>query len=229
MMSKLEWPKFGFLGLLICLVLVLLVAPFLQKSSPTLPILSLLLTAALFFSVYAFIKDKRVLLIASIIAVPAFFANWVSYFFDTSTSYLLKDLFSALFFSYISINILIGIFRQKTISSDLIYGSICVYLLIGLAWAFVYSAIEITIPGSFEFAINYAQDPSSQIDRQTTLSLFVYYSYVTLTTLGFGDITPLTPPAQSISILEALTGQFYLVILVARIVGNYLSNSKGLN
>jgi hypothetical protein len=224
-MSKLEWPKFGFLGLLICLVLLLLVAPFLQKSSPTLPILSLLLTAALFFSVYAFIQDKRVLVIASIIAAPTFFANWISYFLDTSTSFLIKDFFSALFFCYISINILLGIFRQKTISSDLIYGSICVYLLIGLAWAFVYSAIETTNPGSFEILINYAKDPS-QIDRQATLSLFVYYSYVTLTTLGFGDITPVTPPAQSFSILEALTGQFYLVILVARLVGNYLLNSK---
>ena len=229
MMSKLEWPKFGFLGLLICLVSVLLVAPFLQKSSPTLPILSLLLTAALFFSVYSFIQDKRVLLIASIIAAPTFFAHWVSYFLDTSTSLLIKDFFSALFFCYISINILLGIFRQKTISSDLIYGSICVYLLIGLAWAFVYSALENTNPGSFEIAKNYAQDPSSQIYRQTTLSLFVYYSYVTLTTLGFGDITPLTPPAQSISILEALTGQFYLVILVARLVGNYLATSRRLN
>jgi voltage-gated potassium channel len=224
-MSKLEWPKFGFLGLLICLVLVLLVAPFLQKSSPTLPILSLLLTAALFFSVYAFIQDKRVLVIASIIAAPTLFANWFSYFFDTSTSFLIKDFFGALFFCYISINILLGIFRQKTISSDLIYGSICVYLLIGLAWAFVYSAIETTNPGSFEILIDYAKD-TSQIDRQTTLSLFVYYSYVTLTTLGFGDITPVTPPAQSFSILEALTGQFYLVILVARLVGNYLLNSK---
>ncbi|MGV7220477.1 MAG: ion channel [Nitrospinales bacterium] len=227
-MSKLEWPKFGFHGLLICLVLVLLVAPFLQKSSPTLPILSLLLTGALFFSVYAFIQDKRVLLIASIIAAPTFFANWISYFLDTSTSFLIKDFFSALFFCYISINILLGIFRQKTISSDLIYGSICVYLLIGLAWAFVYSAIETLNPGSFEILINYAKDPS-QIDRQATLSLFVYYSYVTLTTLGFGDITPVTPPAQSISILEALTGQFYLVILVARLVGNYLANTKGHN
>jgi hypothetical protein len=224
-MSKLEWPKYGFHGLLICLVLVLLVAPFLQESSPTLPILSLLLTAALFFSVYAFIQDKRVLVIASIIAAPTFFSNWISYFLDTSTSFLIKDFFGALFFCYISINILLGIFRQKTISSDLIYGSICVYLLIGLAWAFVYSAIETIHPGSFEILIDYAKD-TSQIDRQTTLSLFVYYSYVTLTTLGYGDITPVTPPAQSISILEALTGQFYLVILVARLVGNYLSESK---
>jgi len=79
-MAKIEWPKFGFLGLLICLVSVLVVAPFLQKYSPTLPVLRLFLTAALLFSIYAFIKEKRALIIASLLAVPAFTSNchWVA-------------------------------------------------------------------------------------------------------------------------------------------------------
>jgi len=68
-MAKIEWPKFGFLGLLICLVSVLVVAPFLQEYSPNLPVLRLFVTAALLFSIYAFIKEKRALIIASLLAI----------------------------------------------------------------------------------------------------------------------------------------------------------------
>ena len=75
-MGKIEWPKFGFLGLLICLVSILVVAPFFQTYSPTLPILRCFLTAALLFSIYAFIKDKHALIIASLLALPAFSSNW---------------------------------------------------------------------------------------------------------------------------------------------------------
>jgi len=225
-MAKIEWPKFGFLGLLICLVSVMVVAPFLQKYSPNLPVLRLFLSAALLFSIYAFITDKRTLIIASLLAVPAFTSNWASYFFNTATTHFIRDTFSTLFFGYITVTILFGIFRNKTITSDLIYGSICVYLLIGLVWAYVYSALENIFPGSFNFASSHLQTNPSLNGGQTPLSLFIYYSYVTLTTLGYGDITPMTPPAQSIAILEAITGQFYLVILVARLVGIYISKNS---
>ena len=225
-MEKIEWPKFGFLGLLICLVSVLLVAPFLQRYSPTVPVLRLFLTAVLLFSIYAFIKEKRALIIASLLAVPAFASNWASFFLNTSATHFIKDIFGALFFGYITVTILLGIFKKKTITSDLIYGSICVYLLIGLAWAYIYSALENIFPGSFNFASNHLQANPSLNGGQIPLSLFLYYSYVTLTTLGYGDITPMTPPAQSISILEAITGQFYLAILVARLVGIFISKKS---
>jgi voltage-gated potassium channel Kch len=101
---------------------------------------------------------------------------------------------------------------------DLVYGSISVYLLIGVAWAYVYSALESTSPGSF----HYAQQTSSLDTSPVPLSLVVYYSYVTLATLGYGDITPVTTPAQSLAVLEAITGQFYLTILVARLVGIFI-------
>lgn len=225
-MEKIEWPKFGFLGLLICLVSVLAVAPFFQKYSPTVPVLRLFLTAAFLFSIYAFIEDKRALIITFFLAVPAFASNWASFFFNTSTTHFIKDIFGALFFGYITVTILLGIFKKKTITSDLIYGSICVYLLIGLAWAYIYSALENIFPGSFNFASNHLQANPSLNGGQIPLSLFLYYSYVTLTTLGYGDITPMTPPAQSISILEAITGQFYLAILVARLVGIFISKKS---
>ena len=102
---------------------------------------------------------------------------------------------------------------------NLIYGSVCVYLLIGLVWAFIFSALEILYPGSFKFEL---QNPGADVlltTNQLQLSQLLYYSYVTLTTLGYGDISPVSPPARSFATLEAIAGQFYLTILVARLVG----------
>ncbi len=221
-MGKIEWPKFGFLGLLICLVSLLVVSPFLQEFSPAKPVVRIFSTAVLIFSVYSFLKKKHVLIIISLLAAPAFISNWVSYSFQTSTTLLIKDALNAVFFAYISVSILVEIFRKKTITVDLIYGSICVYLMIGLAWAYVYSALENIFPGSFRFPLSDAQQASSLDTSPVPPSIFIYYSYVTLATLGYGDITPVTPPAQSLAALESITGQFYLAVLVARLVGIYL-------
>jgi hypothetical protein len=102
-------------------------------------------------------------------------------------------------------------------------------VLIGLAWAQLYTLVEIAWPGSFR-----VPEPASPelthlgAVAQGRLS-FVYYSYVTLTTLGYGDTTPLTPPARALSYMEAMVGQVFLVVTVARLVGLQLmhSNDKG--
>ncbi len=83
-------------------------------------------------------------------------------------------------------------------------------------WAFVFSVLECIHPGSFSIG-------EGQIG--VGLLLFIYYSFVTITTLGYGDITPLTAPANSISLLEAVIGQIYLVVLVARLVGMHIAPS----
>jgi ion channel len=225
-MGKIEWPKFGFLGLLICLVSLIVVVPFLQEFSPAKPVLRIFSTAVLILSIYSFLNKKRVLVIASLLAAPAFISSWISYSYQTSATLLIKDAFNAIFFGYIIVSILLEIFRKKAITLDLIYGSICVYLLIGVAWAHVYAVLENISPGSFNFPLHYFQAHPSLSESEAHASLLFYFSYVTLATLGYGDITPVTHPAQSIAVLEAITGQFYLAILVARLVGIYIFNKS---
>jgi len=225
-MGKIEWPKFGFLGLLICLVSLILVVPFLQEFSPTKPVVRIFSTAVLILSVYSFVNKKRVLVIAFLLAAPAFIFNWISYSFQTSISLLIKDGLNAIFFAYIVVSILLEIFKRKAITLDMIYGSICVYLLIGVAWAYVYAILENINPGSFNFPLHYFEAHPSLGESQARSTLLFYYSFVTLSTLGYGDITPVTHAAQSIAVLEAITGQFYLAILVARLVGIYIYNNS---
>ncbi len=107
----------------------------------------------------------------------------------------------------------------NNISSNRIVGAICVYLMLGVIWALSYGLLEAAIPGSFgglaEDAASWSWNPD-----------WVYFSFVTLTTLGYGDILPLTIFARTLAFFEAIVGQFYLAVLVAGLVGAYLAEKQ---
>lgn len=111
--------------------------------------------------------------------------------------------------------ILIHIEKENEVTLDLIMASACAYILIGLVWAYFYHFIEVFHPHSFTLPWTPGDD----------LWDFYYYSFVTLTTVGYGDILALTKPARALSILEALTGQLYLAIMISRLVGLHASQS----
>jgi hypothetical protein len=111
--------------------------------------------------------------------------------------------------------ILIHIEKENEVTKDLIMASACAYILIGLVWAYFYHFVEVLHPKSFTLPWTPGDD----------LWDFYYYSFVTLTTVGYGDILALTKPARALSILEALTGQLYLAIMISRLVGLHASQS----
>jgi hypothetical protein len=117
-------------------------------------------------------------------------------------------------------------FGTGPVTRNKIASALCVYLLLGILWGYAYSLIEVIYPGSFSFGSGplaaLASEGAHARDIGIILSerlSFTYYSFVTLTTLGYGDITPLTDPARSLSVTEAIVGQFFLAVLIARLVG----------
>lgn len=102
------------------------------------------------------------------------------------------------------------------IDSNKILGAICLYMLLGLIWGLMYTILELNISGSF-------RGIETSIYWYELLPTFVYFSFVTLTTLGFGDIAPTLPLSQFFVYIQAVIGQFYLAILVASLVGSRLS------
>lgn len=108
-----------------------------------------------------------------------------------------------------------ALFTGEQIDLNMIMGSICVYILVGICWSIFYFFESIIHPGAFN-----GIDVDISNCRFTDL---LYYSYVTLSTLGYGDITPVTPIARTLAFLEALFGQFYIAILVASFVGMHIS------
>ncbi len=106
-------------------------------------------------------------------------------------------------------------FGLKKVDAQIIAGSVGAYLLFGLAGAMLFDLVEIIYPSSFDFSFNYGGGYNT-----------VYLSFVTLSTLGYGDITPHTPQGQAVAILVSIVGQLYLAILMAMLVGKFLKDSK---
>ena len=99
-----------------------------------------------------------------------------------------------------------------------IFGAICVYLLIGLCWALMYSALEHVQDDSFQIAHRTMTVSLKDGREVTSYSQMVYFSFVTMTSLGYGDMTPRTPAAQTLTWMQAVLGQLYLTVLIARLV-----------
>jgi hypothetical protein len=208
--------KDRFLFLLISILCLLILAPLFKGFIGIRILMDIFFTSILISAVYAVSKKKYILLVAALLALPMLVSIWSDNFVKVPSLILVGDCFGILFMAFMVIVILSFIFREQEVTGNVIYGAIVVYLLIAIMWAFVFSVMESINPGSF--AIGEGQ---IEVGRP----LFIYYSFVTITTLGYGDITPITALANSFSFLEAVIGQIYLVVLVARLVGIHISQS----
>jgi hypothetical protein len=139
--------------------------------------------------------------------------HWLSFWRGGADLDVWDAVMSVLFCSVLAVVVLVQVFREGPITSQRIQGAVAVYLLLGLTWAFAYKLIAIERPDAFVFSTAMGQ-PSS--DEQT--SRFVYFSFVTLTTVGYGDITAVHPAPRALVMMEALTGQLFPAILLARLV-----------
>jgi hypothetical protein len=208
--------KDRFLFLLISLLLLLILHPILNSFVGISILMDVFTTTILISGVYAVSKKKHVLFTAVILAIPFFVSIWIDNFVEVPSLIMVGECFGILFFAFIVTVILTLIFREQEVTGNTIYAAIVVYLLIAVMWAFVFSILETIQPGSF--AIGEGQLENGR-------DVFIYYSFVTITTLGYGDITPVTAPANAFSFLEAVIGQIYMIVLVARLVGLQIAYS----
>jgi len=124
----------------------------------------------------------------------------------------------AIFVAFAIVTMIKSVFVTDEVTTDRIVGSVCIYLLIGMFFAFVYSGISIIDPASFDFG-------GSTTYKIEEFRDYIYFSYTTLTTTGFGDMLPMKPITRILAALEAITGSVYLVIMVASLVGMHVSQS----
>ena len=113
-------------------------------------------------------------------------------------------------------------FKQVVLGTDIsanrLAGAVCIYLLLGVIWAVAYSIFEMIIPGSFH--------GFSPLEDRGWDSEWLYFSFVTMTTLGYGDILPVSATARALAYIQAIFGQFYIAILVAGLVGAHISHRQ---
>ena len=122
-----------------------------------------------------------------------------------------------IFYCLVVFAILGYVFESGHVNRDKIIGAVCVYLFMGIVFTQIYLLLHLYIPNSF--AINAVPSIGGVTSVKVTEDALFYFSFITLTTVGFGDITPTSGPSASFSVLEALSGQIYLTVLVARLVG----------
>ena len=134
--------------------------------------------------------------------------RWMAYFTRTFDLQVWATAWSIVSILVISLVLLMQVFRSGPVNAYRLMGAIAVYLLFGVGWAHAYHLTGMLHPGSFNI-------PSGET---ATVLDWVYFSYITLTTVGYGDFTPVRPIARTLAIGEALAGQLYLAVLVARLV-----------
>ncbi|MFT7087426.1 MAG: hypothetical protein ACJAZX_000860 [Rickettsiales bacterium] len=204
--------KKNYIFLLASLIFLLIASPFFDKGSLGSHIMDSGFLMVMMVSIITIGGSRYKMFFTMLLLLPIAFRILVD-----SQPHNMSFVVTALFFAYVIYLMLIDLFSSKEVTLNIIFGSICVYLLISIFWSFIYILIDNFIPGSFSFGEG---APSRE-----KVGDFLYYSLTTLTTLGYGDFVATSSPARSISVLEAVVGQIYLAILVARFVGIHIGQN----
>jgi hypothetical protein len=216
-MTSLEEHKY--LILLIVLAGALIVQslqPPLLTTPVALNVLQTIAVVAVFFGVFAQRSHRVAALWFGIVTV---LVGWSEYalpprYYPIASA--VEHSLRTAFLGFAAIVILGDIFKKKLVRADDVLGAACGYLLAGVAWAHVFQVCEIVSPGSFSVSASMLGQFATPQDR---VAAFNYFSFATLTTTGYGDITPLRGPATALAMLETIFGQFYIAVLVAQLVG----------
>ncbi len=196
--------------LLTVLIVSILLAPAfeLDVKIPGLGLISMMLLLTIVLCLRATVSNKRVFWACTAIVIMGCLSDIISRQVKTvelaDTLSNMNLLLDAVFTAWAIILLMKSMFRARRVTADTIVGGICVYLLIGLLWALVYILLNNLKSG----VISFEGDPS----------LF-YFSFTTLTTLGYGDIVPKGRFVMMLANFEAISGQIFLAVFIARLVG----------
>ena len=163
-------------------------------------------------------EDREHRRIAITLGLAALLAVWVSHALGGWPGRLVlvvAYLLAVGFLGFSFLGILRAIFARD-VPADAILGAVCGYLLLGIIWTVLYAAVETASPGSFNMP---SRGDAEIVNARPDPGVLGYFSFITLATVGYGDVTPATPPARTLAWMEAVTGQFYLAVLVAGLVG----------
>jgi hypothetical protein len=210
-----------FLPLLASLALLLPLYPVMLELGQV-RLYRLVFLLALAAGVYSVSGSRRALRAALALGVPAIAAQVALYAAPERSTFVAATVLGLLFMAYVTVRILVAVLQPGKVDTDRIAGAISAYLLLGMVWALLYGVVAIFDPEAFR-APEYLG--LGEIGRGAEYA-FIYYSFVTLTTLGYGEIAPTAPMSQMLAWTEAVVGQLYLAILIARLVGLHIAYSK---
>ena len=201
---------------LVALVLFIVAIPFLQDLPRGDLVQSVLLTLVLVSGLLAIGARRGTLALAAVLVIAALMAKWVNHFRPDVMSPAVYLTGGVLFLALVSVHFLRFLLRAPRVNAQVLQAGIATYLVFGLLWTLAYLLVDRLIPDSFIFS---ATPGVSSLDGFNAL----YFSFVSLSTMGYGDIVPVSRVARLLAILEGTTGVLYMSVLIARLVGLYSS------
>jgi hypothetical protein len=214
-----------FLG---ALILLLIAAPFVDEVKYGKAADILLATLVMTMGILAVGRSHRTLVLALVLALPAVVTRWVGHFQPHLLPPAVHSLAALVFLMFVEFQLLHFIFRAPRVNSEVLCAGISGYLLLGILWMMAYVTVSLLNPVDaahpelnppFAFTVGMTTPhPLSQFEAY-------YFSFITLSTVGYGDITPLSNGARTLAMMEAMTGTLYMAVLISRLVALYSSQT----
>ena len=193
--------------LMISLFLLLLVYPAVEGKPFAQVVLNSLFSLLLLSAALGIWRNRWLLLTACCIGLPWIVISWLDSFVDMGIGFeLFRTVLMIVFIFFVITVLVVNVMTTTFVTANTLCRAVSTYLLIGIAWAAIYSLVGLLDPGAF-----YSET------RYDVWSEYAYFSF----TLGFGDISPVSPYARSLAMVEAVIGPMYVAILVARLVALY--------
>ena len=212
---RLGMRRFSTVELLIALALLFVSFPFVEEIKGGDIIVSILLSLVLISAVLAVSNRRSTLVVAVLLATPAIIGRWIDHFRPHLVPPAVFLIAGLVLVAFVVINLLRFVLRAPSVSIEVLCASVSAYLMLGLAWTMAYWLVDQLTPGG-AFSFNTNAGPQSM----NGFTGF-YFSFITLSTVGYGDITPVSRIARWLAAMEAMTGLLYVAVLIARLVSLY--------
>jgi hypothetical protein len=201
--------------LLIALGIFFICVPFIEEIKGADMIVSGLFSLVLLAGILAVAVRRRILVIAIMLAIPAIAGRWVNHFRPDLVPSPLFLIAGLVLVAFVVANLLRFVLRAASVNTEVLCASISAYLMLGLMWTMAYWLVDQLTPGG-AFSFNTNAGP-----RSMNGFTGFYFSFITLSTVGYGDITPVSRIARWLAAMEAMTGLLYVAVLIARLVSLY--------
>src|SRR5947199_3358407 len=203
---RLKFRRFSTVQLLIALALFFMWAPFVEEIEGGELIVSGLFSLVLLAGIVAVADRKRVLVIAIVLAIPAIVGRWINYFRPDLVPPAVFLVAGLILIAFVVGNLLRFVLRAPSVNTEVLCASISAYLMLGLMWTIAYWLVDQLTPGgAFSFNTNAGTRSINGFNG-------FYFSFVTLSTVGYGDITPVSRMARWLAAMEAMTGLLYVAV-----------------
>lgn len=207
--------------------LFFLLGPLLDAFFRSSRIEALLTTGLLIFALFEITRRTSDLVIGLALGIPAAIGGIINAATpDTPSFNIGPTVLAGLFIGFLIVRILKDFLTGSRISSEQIFGAVCAYLLLGILFSTIYGFIVLVDPSAFAVTDGLAERLADDARPHGT-GVFTYFSFVTMSTLGYGDITPVSPAARGFAWLQAVVGQLYLAITIAALVGTHIARKRG--